>query len=451
MDYKARYNEEDQIEGYISPYPVIYHTDKVLYIGENSFILDSFSKSIVEVAGGKSEMSGYIFLGYSEEKIYRAVQVGKKSDFEFEFFEFEHEIGYTPAVRVGGIPIIKDNELYFQSPFNKAVPNLNLAVLDSANLLLIKRKVVFPTRVFVGQRCNYQEQGTTCRNGVLYYSDGEHKHSRECPQCRGTGVVGVFSPNAELMISADDKNPDSTNITAQNAMSYVSPSIDTPKFLREEIGQFINRAREVLHLKAEPRQSGNITATEKNIDVKNTEAFIRPISNQIWYLYKFLLDTIGYMRYGDQYEEFKPNVIPPTEFDLLSAEDYIYQISEARKNNLPEPIIQSLIYNLLRSESNSDSFAINAFDLIERADRIMSLTNQEIALGLSRGTIQRWEVILHQSALNFILKATQEFEPTNDAKTFFDLPIEEQVREIITMAQASQPQVTAPTTNVEEI
>lgn len=436
VNYKAELNDNDEIEGRIKPFPEIYNSQNVVYVNpDDSIIVIAHEKSLVRTSGGKDERSGFIFYGYSENSYFVATQFGKRSDYKFEYTEFEHELGWVPAMRLMGSPKLIENKLYFTSPFHRAVPNLNLALLDNANLLLIKRKVGYPTRVFQSQKCRHQHNGSTCDNGTIRWSDGKGTHEMDCPNCNGTGEVGVFGPLSELRINIDEdseKNP----IKASDAMSYVSPDIQIPEFLRKEVDRFIERGKEVLHLKAEPRTSGNITATEKNIDLKATEAFIKPSSDQTWHLYAFLLKTIGSLYLGkDNYSNIAPKVIPAKDFDIISYEDYIDQLSEARKNDLPGYIIQMIIYNLMKSLNYSDSLSEQVFDLIQFTDRLWAASSKEVALSLSRGTASRWEAILHESALAFIFELSEENEG------FFDLEIEKQKELLIEKAKQAETEI----------
>lgn len=412
----------------VNPIPTIYNTERVLHVDNGEFIIESYEKSPVRF-NRKEVYIGRIFLLINSTHIAKAVQVGDYVDWTFEFSEWEHGVGTTPALRLAGIPIQEEGKLSFSSPFYTAVPNLNLAALDSATMLVIKRKVGYPTRVFITEACTNIQNGSQCDNGVIRYSNGDEFVTTTCNSCKGTGKIGVFGAQSEILI---EKAQDGANqIKASEAMAYVSPSVDVPKFLREEINQYIDRAKEVLHLKAEPRGSGDISATEKNIDVKNTESFIKPISDQLWFIYGKLIEFIGKMKYDDNvYDEIAPKVVRAERFDLIKPEDYLLQIAEARKAGVPEIAIQSLMYNYLQSLNYTDTFSSKVFELIEQSDSLISLSPDQISLGLARNTIQPWEVILHQKGIYLITKLNRESDGN-----FFELDIAEQIEQLQTAAK----------------
>jgi hypothetical protein len=197
-----------------------------------------------------------------------------------------------------------------------------------------------------------------------------------------------------------------------------------------------------VHLKAEPRTQGNITATEKNIDLKSTEAFIKPISDQIWHLYAFMMDAIGILLLGkEEYENgnVKPTIIPAKEFDIITTDDYIYQLAEAKKNGLPSFVISSIIYNMMMSMNYGDTEGMKIFELIQASDRFWTASPDQVALALSRNTAQRWEVVLHDSALPIVIEAIETYEPTEGKPRFFDLEMGEQIQIIQDLAKSKVP------------
>jgi len=394
------------IDGQPKPQPKVYAAPDVMYHKDDCWLCISGKKSIVEYQGKQVE-AGLVFHWYDSEYVIEISQTGIKSDHAFEVtLIYEHFVGYTPMIQLQGVATIKRNKVLYIAPFQYAVPYLNLAALDSTTLLIIKRKVGFPTRVVVQEKCQFQSSKGMCNNGIIQYFDGDKEVTETCSNCKGTGYIGVFGPMSELRINSQPGfGEQASNVTASNAMSYVSPSVDIPKFYAEEVDRRIARAEHSMHLKAEPRKTGDITATEKTINAKNTEAFVRPFSDQLWDIFKFLVESMGRMMFThDIYEDnVKLTVTYPKSFDLIKPEDYIQAIGEAVKQGLPTVIIQEMVYQyfqLIGDESYGD--------LIADADRLLSIDKTDVALGISRGTVQPWEAILHQSAGYIVYKLLRE-------------------------------------------
>jgi len=425
-------NDEGIIVGETDPQPCIYNVDRILWKKNGEYL----------VLTSKKTMSGGLILRYfGKEYIAQFNQVGDLKDYQFDITRsLEHQIGFTPAQELKGIAVIDDEDIHYESIFNICVSHLNLAVIDSVTLLAIKKKVGYPTRVVMREKCGYSTGDAICEDGYISVSDGKRMIKDKCPQCRGTGYIGVFGPMSELSINADNSLSESSGINAGNAMAYVGPSTEIPKFLREEIERHIARAKEVLHLRSEPRGSGNITATEKNRDKENTEAFIKPISDQLWDGIAFIIECIGVMKFGrDAYDNsLKPKVIPAQSFDLLGPDDYIAEMAEAKKAGVPEVVIQNIVYKYMAVMHHDDTLSMKIYQLIEMSDRLLTLSNDQVAIAQSRGTVAPWEAVLHQSSTYIVSKTIMEYEAEGN-RSFWDLNVSDQIDQVQNTARQTVP------------
>jgi hypothetical protein len=405
-------NEGDLVvTGRPSPQPKLYPIDKVWYADSENFLCVSSEKSKVKYQG-KLHKIGVVLHFYGPEYLMKLVQVGEDKDNRFEVsMIYDHMVGFTPANYLMGVAKYYRDRLVYIAPFNYAVKYLNLAALDSSNLLTIKRKVGYPTRVVMREKCQFQENGSTCENGQITWATGEEWKSKTCSNCKGTGYVGIFGPLSELSINATPSGLDQGNsISAGNAMAYVSPSTDIPRLYADEIKRRLEQAESALYLKAEPRTGGDITATEKTINAKNTESFIKPFSDQLWHIYQYIAESIGRMMFTDSVYEETIEVIayPPKSFDLIKPEDYIEAIAKAVESKVPSIIIQELMYQYMMASANESETDVDIFEIISDADRLVAEPTTEIILGLSRGTVQPWEYVLHQSAQHIVYTLIRE-------------------------------------------
>ena len=418
-------DEEGFIVGETNPQPLIYNVPSILWKMDGEYIVQTNDGVMLD-----QDKVGIKLRYFGKNLVAELTQTGEYRDHKFELTRFfEHEIGYTPAQELKGIAVIKEDDVYYESVFNLAVPHLNLAIIDSVALLNIKQKVGYPTRVIMREKCQYvQPGGGICENGIIKQYNGDSVTTSNCPSCRGTGFLGVVGINSELVINSrpDGGLDNSTAVSAQNAMAYVGPSTEIPKFYRTEIEHEQNKAKEVLHLKAEPRQSGNITATEKNQDKQNTESFIKPISDQVWEIIGYCVECIGVMKFGkDEYEKLKPKVKAAQSFDLLGPDDYIAEMAEAKKSGAPEVVIQNIVYRYMQAVHHDDTISMKIFQLIEMSDRLLTMSAEQVAIGLSRGIISKWEAVLHNSSTYIVAKTIMDYQQTG--RSFWDLSQGEQI------------------------
>jgi len=415
----------------VEPYTKFYHTTRVVAFDEEYAVIESEERSEVEY-NNKMVMDGLVFLIFDDQWIYKAIQVGKKVDNTFEVIEwFNHATGMLPVKRVDGISIQIDETMMQQSPFLYATDILDEVLLDSALLRGIKPTCTYPYRVMIGDPCQFQVrvdgESLTCDGGFHYRHDGT---KTLCPDCNGTGMKDRISPYGTLLIKPQTSTTAGDNISPDSAIFYAAPSTETPRFLREEIAHNMNAAYEILHLKKTNNkvQGGEgITATEAASDQKALIAGIKQNCMQLFDMYEWCIDMIGLMRYGDNYR--KPVIKRPVNYDFYLESDYLAQINEAIAANQPPFVIQSIIYKYLQTLYYPDVQGQQIFNLISQADRLLTMTLDEINLKLSKGLVDKWEVVLHDSAINLV--NTLMMENPN----FFEQDFDTQLQQLVAKAK----------------
>ena len=125
----------------------------------------------------------------------------------------------------------------------------------------------------------------------------------------------------------------------------------------------------------------------------------------------------------------------PKTFDFKSAEDYLNDIGNAIKNNLPPSFIQTILLQYINAFYGDNVDTTSIFKLVSETDRLFGFSQDEINMKLAKGTIAKWEDILHGSILLFI----------NDAKNanpnFLELPIDEQKKILTDMAKVKEKEI----------
>ena len=384
----------------IEPTPYYYESESVVAQKQNEYVLlELEEKSVVDYQGTKKR-KGYVYEFIDKQNIYRIVQVGKFIDYRFEIsISYPHNLGYLPAIVLGGIPRIYDGEIIYQSPFLFAVDLLDLVLMNYAYLQASINKCVYPYRVMLGDPCEFESNGMICDHGWIQNLEGNRSR---CPSCNGSGLLSRISPLGELLLRPKTRENDG-DIDFTEPLKYVSPDTGVLEYLDKKITQDETRARQILHMKtseSQVRGSDNITATGAAIDQKAQYAFIQGISDQMFNIYEFVLNAIGDMRYGENF--LPPTVTYPKSFDLQNEGDLMLQIAEAIKAGLPGFVIHAIIYKFIQSLFYTDKKTTDLYELIVETDRLLILSNDDIALKLARGTASKWEDVLHTSAIQLI-------------------------------------------------
>lgn len=388
---------------------IFYHkSESVINYNHNFFYLFlTKEKSLVKV-GEQKKKEGLVFELYTKDAVYYIIQVGDKSKHKFDIQLFyQHNLGEIPVQQLMGIPMIKDNQILWQSPFLYATDLLDVVATNANWLQASINSCVFPVKVMYGQRCEFKDSnGVLCLDGKLI---GENGQESKCPSCSGSGLKSRLSALGTLLISTDTKFNEGEGKLTQAPLQYVSPEVHTLEFIRDKIAEDTAKARQILHLQTSNSQvkgTENMTATGMAIDNKSMYAFVKPISDQMFMIYEFCLKFIGKERYDNSFKQ--PELNYPKTFDFKSSEDYLVDITNAMTNGLPPSFIQSLLMSYLNSYFGDGSNSTEVFKIISSVDRLWGMKQEEINIKMAKGTIAKWEDILHSSILLFITEAIEE-------------------------------------------
>ncbi|MES2592399.1 MAG: hypothetical protein V4608_10970 [Bacteroidota bacterium] len=404
IEYVLNDKDEFVIDSLEPPKPTIYFFDSknVIDYKEGEYYL-FLSKEKSEVKfGNKYEKTGNVFEIYTKDKVFFYKQVGIKNEntFSLELF-FVHDANECPVTQLKGIPKLEGDEILWQSPFIFGCDLLDCVTVNLNWLQFITNKCVFPMTVMLGSPCEFQNsEGNSCEGGYIADKEG---HRNICKNCNGVGTVGRLSPLGTLLINPASKFEEGETKSTQAPLSYVAPPVETLEFIDRKSESDRQKARQILHLHTSNSQvkgSEDMTATGMVLDNKAMTAFVKPVIDQIFDTYLFLLNTIGWQRYRESFKE--PDLTYPKSYDFKSPEDYLNDLTTAIEKGLPPAYIQTLLFQYINSYYGDNAKTTAIFKLVIAADRLFGLSQDEINMKLARGTVAKWEDILHSSALSFV-------------------------------------------------
>jgi hypothetical protein len=399
------------------------------------YLVISDKRSMVK-DGTKIEKSGIVLYFFDSVAVYRIEQTGKKSDYTFSdpVVEYQHNLGYVPCIKLMGTPQLERNSVVYTSPFLTAVPLLDQVILDNSYLQMVKAGSAFPHMIAVGDICEFTDNsGDKCQDGQIF--DSINGGYRTCPSCNGTGLKSRFSPSGMLLIRPKTSLSEGDTGLSGEYLKFVSPPLDTLEFLRKEIDSNLQKSRGILHLPTSD-EAGTVgeakTATGSLNKMRATYAFLKPISDQIFTIWEFMLNTIGAMRYGEAYGGV--NVVYPTTFDINTPADYLSIVAEGVSSGVPPAVTYANVYNYIKSINYTDAESTAIYRLIMAADELLLMNNVDVLARVANGTVEKWQDVLHNSAPQLIMELMRLHVATEEAPTFLDLSLQDQVQALKEMA-----------------
>lgn len=414
----------------LEPTCYYYSCENVLaYEEENHALVILDEKSIV-TKDNKQVRAGFILEWHTPYSYYEVRQVGKFSEFNFQVTEvLNHNFGQMLVRRLEGVPSIKNNKMFFESPFGFSVDHLDLALLKASNLFISESKSAYPVRIMLGNECDFFDGENKCLGGSVFQSNSDGVATmKTCPSCKGSGLKNRISPNGELLFNGKDLADQ--NVSSGEIMRYVSPDSEILRYLREGIEIDINNGRKILHLSttSDVANTNSETATFNNLENKALLSFVSQIANQEFDLYGFCVDAIGWLRYGTKYK--RPTIVRPNSFDFTTESDYLNLLKVARESNVPSYLLRIILNKYISNLYFSTSESAKEYNLLIDVDRIFEYNNEEVKTKLAQGTITELESIIHDSGSFLIEQLVKE------NAGFLDMHFETQKQMVIEKATA---------------
>lgn len=393
-------------------------------------------KSVIE-RGGHQVEEGYVFEIYDSLNIWKVYQVGKKEEWEFETLKvYEHDLEEVPAYPAGQNPTFKSEGVFYESPIHAAVEPLNIVAVDNSTLDILKKKCGYPIKYAFEDPCDYDG----CDGGFIW-NGGDRE---QCPQCQGTGFKKSDSPLTVYRLrtpGSDGMNEDPSPPVPP--VGYVSPNIDTLKFLREEIKDNIEIAKSQLRINIsnDHVRGGDDTAKGKEIDREEMFSYLKGISDHFFSMMKWGINIIGRMRYQEGHVD--PVISEPDEFAIRSSSDITEEIAQAKERDLPSIFQHNLLKEQLEKRFNNDEKQQEEFRTFIAVDRLANLNNEEIKVIQAQKRAAKWEIILHDSFFQMMeeAKAEREEERGEDGNTFMELTMSERKQILVQKAKAKAAEI----------
>lgn len=413
----------------LEPAFYIHPSDKVLIRDESFILAVDDEKSIVEY-NGKKVRDGRVLYLYTKENIYKIEQVGKKIDNKYEvYLYFEHQEGVIPATEFKGIPeIISNGKVIQKSPFRYATDLLDLALTNKNYLQVSVNNVVFPFRIMMADKCTFANEQNRCHNGQLI-SQETALHVGTCPSCKGSGNSVPYSPLGVYLYEKPDKLEGGSMV---KPVEFVEAPTSNLEFVQKLVESDTDKAKEILHLQRSQAQkmTNDVTATESVYNDNGQISFVRYNVHQLFDLWYWALNRISFQRYGN-YENV-PDLVYPRTFDFRSEADIWNQIKTARESEAPVSIISDLFKALINNLYASSPNRLRIFETISESDKLFALSDMEIASRKASNTVESWEVILHDSALQLIGQLIRESDGA-----YLELELQERIDKLIELAKNS--------------
>lgn len=372
--------------------------------------------NLTVISDGSEELEGKkypVFKSFDKQSIYKSIPV-KKDDKGNVIYEtgimYVHGWDYAPARKLGGKPTIIDGEIFYESYFSDAIPDLNRALCLASNMDMSMYANLFPIRVVRVDDCQYTNAaGDSCNGGKVWNASkvlegGIMGGFDICPSCNGSGKANAHSPTGVYAVPTSKSLGDEKMIGVNDVIAFASPGVDVYKQLAETIEKC---KQDAISFISKPVDKTSNTVDGALNEREDAHAAILQLSNELFDMMAFAIEGIGFMRYGAEFEN--PDVNKPVSFAFKTSEDITAEITKAVADKMPSSYIQQLLLEGVSTRFNSSKEAERYINLSIKLNPLWSstITDLRATLGIS---VEPIDLMVYQRITHYLDKAFAEYE-----------------------------------------
>jgi len=350
--------------------------------------------------------------------------------------EFDHNLGYVPAIYNGGKLELSNGSLYYESVISGVVPYWSQALMEEADKNVAIKQHVHPEKAVFGE-----DKCKSCSGTGRYESLVGFEKKREmvpCQTCQGTGIatpmtssfgVSVVRPTRGSELAPPDWAP----------IKYIQKDISPLEFLDKDIDKRIRQGYSAVCMEQLVDNTADKTESgiKKSYDWEQTNLFLYNIAVEIcklkmpWF-YKVISDyrygKIGQKWADDRIKKIQPQINVPQRFDIVGVHDLKDQIVDFKEKGVSPDIINELEKQLVAKEFAGDRDTVNYLTSVIELDPLRNYTVEDRALMQTSGHTTLEDTVISSNIQTLVQLAAMD-------KSFYSLPLDQKRKRIYALAK----------------
>lgn len=349
--------------------------------------------------------------------------------------DHEHNFGFPPAFRVGGIVIDTHPPQLFESYIAGVLPHWDEAVSMNSDLSFAIVNHLYPREWEIPVDCNHDG----CRDGRVTIKDATGKDTDiKCPICSGTGKMTSRGPANTTYVNKDALNPDAP--LPLPPFGYAEKELSSTELLVTLTEKEIRKGFEAINMDIVNEVGENQSGVAKVIDRQDLDGFLDVYSGHV---FKFVIPNIilniTMWRYWEIYKhnidlikKTLPAIKEPTTFDVFSITLLTDELEKLTKAGAGGPFLLGIQKDII-DKRFTDELTKNFFNTILDVDPISHLTGEDIMV--QSRVIGQTEMYIHTYSRDLV----EESMSTN--KGFLNMPLQMKKEIIRKLAESKKVEV----------
>ena len=417
---------EVEANEYLKPFPIIFNSDQVIeYIEGELVVLKSKEKAEYK-SGNTTRYDGEVFYVIDTEKIYRYEQSAKSYDLKSEF---EHRLSQLPIIRVkGNFFETFDRFVVYESRISPMIPRLNKVVREDSDLDAAKVAHLYPEAwEYATQPCpDCYDAGTGQCTGQVRVN----KRLVSCSKCAGTGKVANSGPYKKFVVRPTNANMGEAPVPTP-PKGYISKPVEIVQLQDQIIDKNAYKALASINMQFLLQTPINQSGYAKEVDRDELNNFVYSVAEDIIHIMDRCYELIINYRYstivpGEQERrKLLPDVTVPQQFDMLSLNYLLDEITTAIEKKINPVILQAMLIEFVGKKFYNQPALRDMLVCSLKLDPMPCATDEEKVLRKQNGGVTAKDYIISCKLISFIQRAVDEYAAKGES--FYGLGLQEQL------------------------
>ena len=350
-----------------------------------------------------NEHSGDSFYIITTTQYLKYDQINVKREFKL-VSEIDHEIGYLPAWKLGGVLIKSlDGELLYESKIAGMLPEFDEAVREYSDLQAAVIMNIFPERwEMATAECN------VCHGTGKITNQGDPSGFSSCnnPSC----VAGyVVSPYSKVLV----KPADIGQQMAIPPVGYVEKPVEIVELQDKRVEKHIYNALAAINMQFLSDVPLVESGLAKGVDRDEASNFVHSVAEDLVNSMEQISYNVSILRFGVQHseaeiEEMQPEITVPENFDLFSIKLDEEELQNAKTNKLNPAIINEMEIEYANKKFAGKQEIQQKLAAVLTLDPLANVSEDDKAMRLTNNGITQEDYILSCNINSFVERAISE-------------------------------------------